>query len=89
MLQPGQVLYFETDPTISAIVLANGQIKCGSLCGSIHFVAKSLYNGAPSNGWDCWLYEFQGNRYPINTLRQKIQEESENDRENKEQTQKD
>ncbi|HEX7620480.1 MAG TPA: site-specific DNA-methyltransferase [Anaerolineales bacterium] len=75
LLQPGQTLYFVNNESITATILANGHLQCGSLTGSIHAVAKSLFSNAPANGWECWLYEFHGKRFGINTLRQIIQAE--------------
>lgn len=54
LIKPGQVLYFVQND-IPATINADGHIQCGKLTGSIHGVAKSLSNGAPANGWDCWL----------------------------------
>jgi modification methylase len=73
LLQPGQTLTFAKDPSITAVILANGQICCNGVTGSIHGVAKSLLDGAPANGWDMWLFETRGRKTTINTLRQKIQ----------------
>jgi DNA modification methylase len=73
LLQPGQLLYYSADNSITAFILANGKIKCGSLTGSIHSVAKSLKKNAPTNGWDCWLYESSGKKSAIDTLRQILQ----------------
>jgi modification methylase len=77
LLQPGQTLYFIRDG-ITATVLADGHIQCGELTGSIHAIAKTLANGAPANGWDCWLFE-DGNRrkVPIDRLREQIRIHSE------------
>lgn len=72
LLQPGQKLSFAKDSAIHAIILANGHLKCKGEIGSIHAIAKSL-TGAPSNGWDMWLYEdTAGRRLPIDYLREKI-----------------
>jgi modification methylase len=72
LLQPGQTLYFIRND-ISATILADGHIRCGELTGSIHAVAKSLSNGAPANGWDCWFFEdANGERILIDGLRQHI-----------------
>ncbi len=72
LLQPGQTLYFIREG-FSAIILADGHIRCGELTGSIHSVAKSLSDGAPANGWECWLYEnANGERVCIDELRQQI-----------------
>jgi modification methylase len=75
LLQPGQRLYFVKDETVTATILANGQLQSGSLTGSIHAVARSLFGGAPANGWESWLYEKDGQKLVINTLRQLIQTE--------------
>lgn len=70
LLKPGQILYFIQND-IEATLLADGHIQCGRLIGSIHGVAKSLSNGAPANGWDCWLFEDgNGERIPLDKLRQ-------------------
>jgi DNA modification methylase len=80
LLQPGQVLFFFRDG-ISAIILANGHIQCGGVTGSIHGIAKSLLNGAPANGWDCWFFEnINGDRAPIAKLRQLIYTQMEADK---------
>ncbi len=71
-LHPGQTLYFIRDG-IHATILADGHLRCGDLTGSIHAVAKSLSNGAPTNGWDCWFFEdTNGERSLIDNLRGKI-----------------
>jgi len=72
LLQPGQTLYFIRN-NIPATILADGRIRCGEVTGSIHAVAKSLSNGAPANGWDCWFFEnANGDRILIDGLRQQI-----------------
>ena len=75
LLQPGQNLYFVKNEAITATILANGQLCCGPLTGSIHAVAKALFDGTPVNGWESWLYEKDGQRLIINSLRQIIQKE--------------
>ena len=72
LLQPGQTLYFIRND-IPATILADGHISCGELTGSIHAIARSLSNGAPANGWDCWFFEdTHGNRILIDQLRDQI-----------------
>ncbi len=72
LIQPGQTLYFLQDG-ITASVLANGQIQTDGMTGSIHAVAKSLLQGSPTNGWDCWYAEDEnGNLIILDKLRQKI-----------------
>jgi DNA modification methylase len=73
LLQPGQSLYFVKDESIVATILANGHLQCQNMTGSIHSIATSLFNGAPANGWECWLYIEEGEKSVINTLRQIIQ----------------
>jgi DNA modification methylase len=71
LLEVGQTLYFAKN-RVKAKVLANGHLKCGEITGSIHAVAKSL-TGAPSNGWDLWLFKDKdGKQKPIDVLRQII-----------------
>ena len=71
LLEVGQTLYF-AHGNIKAKVLANGHVKYRSEVGSIHAIAKSI-TGAPTNGWDVWLYEDKdGNKHPIDFLREKI-----------------
>ena len=72
LLLPGQTLYFIRNST-PATILADGHLRCGELTGSIHAIAKSLSNGAPANGWDCWFFEdANGDRILIDRLREKI-----------------
>jgi DNA modification methylase len=70
LLQPGQELYFGTKGEATATVLANGQIECHGLVGSIHQVGRALAN-APCNGWEQWYYldEETGQKLVIDTLR--------------------
>ena len=76
LLNPGESLYFARNGK-RAKILSNGHIKCGDVTGSIHFVAKSLMNGAPVNGWDVWFYKDEnGNKIVIDELREKIRTES-------------
>jgi modification methylase len=80
LLQPGQTLVFAKDPSVAAVILANGHIACNGQTGSIHAVAKSLLGGAPANGWEMWLVEENGRRTAINALRQKIFRGKENEK---------
>lgn len=71
LIEIGQTLYF-AHGNLKAKVLANGHIKCKGEVGSIHAIARSL-TGAPSNGWELWLYEDEsGNKVPIDRLREMI-----------------
>ena len=69
LLEPGQTLYFRDDDARPAQVLANGQIKCGELIGSIHEVGRALLD-APCNGWEMWFFRAPGQpSQPIDYLR--------------------
>jgi site-specific DNA-methyltransferase (adenine-specific) len=73
LLQPGQTLWFARDQSTTAMVLANGELRCGQLTGSIHAVARSLLEGGPANGWDLWMFaDDAGRRRPIDELRQQL-----------------
>ncbi|HEY5156617.1 MAG TPA: DNA methyltransferase [Anaerolineales bacterium] len=76
LLQPGQMLYFiRGDPT--AIIQADGSLRCGTMTGSIHSLAKILSGDIPANGWDCWLFEdVSGQQFPLDLLRKKFQNET-------------
>ncbi|MGE5251136.1 MAG: site-specific DNA-methyltransferase [Bacteroidota bacterium] len=75
LLVPGQTLYFARDGG-TAQVLADGHIRCGSLTGSIHAVAKSLMNGIPANGWDVWFFkDDDGELRALNELRARLRED--------------
>lgn len=71
LLKPGQRLYFGRKGEPGALVLADGSLQCGDLCGSIHKVG-SLLSGAPCNGWQAWYYEEDGMRQPLDALRKKF-----------------
>lgn len=77
LLQPGDILYLSKD-NLPGIILANGHIRCGSACGSIHAVAKTLLSG-PANGWEHWFYNdpMTGLRQPINLLRENLRRKME------------
>ena len=72
LLHAGQTLFFARDGE-TAMILANGHIRCGTITGSIHAVARYLMGGMPANGWDLWLYEDKsGEKFSINDLRTEI-----------------
>lgn len=77
LLQPGQVLFFQKKGLVKAKILANGHLLCNGMVGSIHQIARVLQD-APCNGWEHWYYEEDGTgeRWSIDRLRKKIQEES-------------
>jgi modification methylase len=75
LLQPGQSVYLDGCREMEAVVLANGQLRCNGLSGSIHQVARALL-GAPCNGWDrWWLHEaHSGEMVVLDRLRQEAQQ---------------
>jgi DNA modification methylase len=76
LLQPGQELTFGKKGDATATVLANGQIECRGLVGSIHQVGRALAN-APCNGWEQWYYldTETGERLAIDRLRERLRDE--------------
>lgn len=78
LLKEGQVLYFNRHRDRQAYILAEGQIQCGEIRGSIHKVGREITKG-PCNGWLAWYYidEKTGNRAPIDELRKRLRKEME------------
>lgn len=76
MLEPGQLLYFGAEGTLTAKILADGKLSFNGQRGSIHQLAKKIDNG-PSNGWKVWYYwdEEEGQRHPIDHLRELVRQE--------------
>lgn len=74
LVQPGQTLFLGESGSIEAVVRVDASIQHGKLAGSIHKLAKELLN-APTNGWEKWYYEDeQGDRHPIDRLRELYRE---------------
>ncbi|MCS7261282.1 MAG: DNA methyltransferase, partial [Anaerolineae bacterium] len=75
LIRPGQLLYLGLEGQISAVVLADGSLRCGELTGSIHQIASRL-KGVPCNGWEHWYYEDleSGERRSIQVLRERARE---------------
>jgi site-specific DNA-methyltransferase (adenine-specific) len=72
LLQPGQTLYFAKNGR-RARILANGHLRCGTITGSIHAVARTLMENAPVNGWDVWFYkDGDGAKKVIDELREAL-----------------
>jgi modification methylase len=72
LLKPGQLLYYRKAGKQTAKVLASGLIEYNGARGSIHKIAKQIAGG-PANGWELWFFADQdGERYPLNKLRQVI-----------------
>ncbi len=76
LLRPGQTLYFGKQGALTALVLANGQIRHNDLVGSIHEVAKAIQR-APCNGWEHWYYvdDQTSERRAIDALRELVRAE--------------
>ena len=75
LLIPGEKLYSQNGRHI-AKVRADGTLIAHDARGSIHQVG-SILEGAPScNGWTYWSFKRDGNKMPIDVLRQKIRVES-------------
>jgi modification methylase len=76
LLHPGQKLYFGRKGTLTATILANGQIKHNGTIGSIHAVGSTIQN-APCNGWEHWHFvdEATGQRVAIDYLRELVRRE--------------
>ncbi|MEM8690531.1 MAG: site-specific DNA-methyltransferase [Pseudomonadota bacterium] len=73
MLRPGEELYSPRGKV--AKVRADGTLVGHDVKGSIHQVGAAL-EGAPScNGWTYWHYVNEGNKVPIDVLRQQIRAE--------------
>jgi len=53
-IKPGQKMFFNQDPGISAIVKPNGLLTLDDFEGSIHQSTKFLLGGKPANGWLYW-----------------------------------
>ena len=73
LLRPGQKLYLGERGRKTATVLADGQVRCRGVNGSIHQSAREL-NQAPGNGWESWYYvdPETGERKPLDRLREQL-----------------
>ena len=78
LLQPGEVL---TDPSgrWTARVRADGTLATsgprGDHRGSIHQVGAAVQGAPACNGWTFWCVNLEGQRVPIDVLRQKLRAE--------------
>ena len=74
MLNPGETLT-SFNSRHSARVRADGTLVADNVKGSIHQVGAQL-EGAPScNGWTYWCFKKDGQRVPIDVLRQQVRSE--------------
>jgi site-specific DNA-methyltransferase (adenine-specific) len=78
LLNPGQVLYFQSDRSKVAHVKPDGNLVINGFEGSIHQAGREMMGGSPCNGWDHWYYEnSEGKLFPIDDLRQIIRDQVE------------
>ncbi|MGC8667359.1 MAG: site-specific DNA-methyltransferase [Chthonomonadales bacterium] len=77
LLPPGTRLWLKDRPTVTATVLEDGSVVCGSLRGSIHKVGAQCLGLAGCNGWTAWYYFDDATQElrPIDALRQRKLEE--------------
>ena len=68
-IKAGQYLYTPTRK--KALILPNGQLKCGSMIGSIHQLAARLQKKNAANGWTFWQILTQKGYQAIDILRRK------------------
>ena len=74
MLRPGEELY-SLNGRHTVKVRADGTLSADDIKGSIHQVGAHL-EGAPScNGWTYWQFKREGQRVPIDLLRQQVRAE--------------
>jgi modification methylase len=74
LLEPGEVLV-SANGRHTARVRADGSLVADRTTGSIHKVGAEL-QGAPScNGWTYWHFRREGQRVPIDVLRQQLRAE--------------
>ncbi len=72
LIEAGQTLVFQRDPSLIALVRADGKLQYRDLRGSIHQIAQMLAS-APCNGWDHWYYaDSDGWLQPLDRLRQSL-----------------
>lgn len=73
VLTSGQPLYFGKSGDTVATITSDGQLDYKGTIGSIHAIGRLIHN-SPCNGWEHWCYldAQTGERWPIDTLREKI-----------------
>ena len=76
-LQPGQRLYFQRDPTRTALIKPDARLRTADgFEGSIHQAARHYADDAPCNGWDQWYLEEDGEMIQLDTFRQRYRRET-------------
>jgi modification methylase len=74
LLRPGDVLSDSTGRW-TAKVRADGTLISAAARGSIHQVGAHVQGAPACNGWQFWHYHDQGQRLPIDLLRQRVRAE--------------
>jgi modification methylase len=69
ILEPGTILTDERG-SVRAEVRADGTLAFGSRQGSIHRLGAEVQGKPACNGWTFWHYEVEGERKPIDALRE-------------------
>jgi site-specific DNA-methyltransferase (adenine-specific) len=73
LLAPGQMLYFERERALAAMLRADGHLQRGTESGSIHQLGRWLAGGSPCNGWEHWFFERpDGTLGPLDELREEL-----------------
>ena len=75
-IQESQTIYTKGKKN-SAIVLADGNIKNGIGCGSIHKIGSMIKETESCNGWMFWYVENQRDLILIDEYRKKYRQENE------------
>ncbi len=72
-IQPGATLYFQKDVTRTARVKPDAKlITADGFEGSIHQAGRHFMKGNPCNGWEHWFLRENGKMLPLDSLRQKL-----------------
>jgi modification methylase len=74
LLLPGQFLYFDRHPDLSATVLADGSLRSGNgERGSIHQIGAHYAKANACNGWQHWYFQDErGELQVVDTLRERV-----------------
>jgi modification methylase len=69
-IQPGQRVFFQNDPTKTAVVTPAATVRTDDgMVGSIHQVGRRYLNGAPCNGWDHWVVRVDDRVVSLDAIR--------------------
>jgi modification methylase len=71
-LKPGQTLYFQKDPSLTAEIKPDSRLRTSDgFEGSIHKAGSHYMNDAPCNGWDHWYVKIDDEMKELDAIRQK------------------